>query len=194
VKYITPDGNRLLLNRYVQLDSSEMPGIWALQRIDSGWNEAHFLIPMGMRATSTLDGSIYTTDIKGFRVPGEDGGVISKWINTEKGYQRDVDPDGGVNTDSIDSHPFIAPDESYLIFNSRRVGGLGEADLYVCYRTKESLWSKAINLTPLNSEYSDWCATISPDGEYLFFTRNSTNGGDIYWVDAKIIEELRPKE
>ena len=46
---------------------------------------------------------------------------------------------------------------------------------------------------------------ISPDGEYLFFvsdqrienaeTAGPGNGkGDIYWVDAKIIEDLKPDE
>jgi hypothetical protein len=33
-------------------------------------------------------------------------------------------------------------------------------------------------------------AMLSPDGKYLFFSA----GGDIYWVSAKIIEDLRPKE
>jgi hypothetical protein len=28
------------------------------------------------------------------------------------------------------------------------------------------------------------------DGKFLFFSRK----GDIYWVDAKIINEMRPKE
>lgn len=55
-------------------------------------------------------------------------------------------------------------------------------------------WSQAFNSGLLNTEESDWCATVSPDGKYLFFTRNGTGNGDIYWVDAKIIEALRPKE
>ena len=36
---------------------------------------------------------------------------------------------------------------------------------------------------------------MSPDGKYLFFTRYDKNWNeDIYWVDAKIIEELKPEE
>ncbi len=36
---------------------------------------------------------------------------------------------------------------------------------------------------------------FSPDGKYLFFTRYDENWNeDIYWVDAKIIEDLKPKE
>jgi len=31
---------------------------------------------------------------------------------------------------------------------------------------------------------------LSPDGKYLFYQSR----GDIYWVDAKIIEELKPRD
>lgn len=38
---------------------------------------------------------------------------------------------------------------------------------------------------------------VTPDGQYLFFTSNreeSEGGEGIYWVDAKVINQLRPKE
>ena len=191
--HVTPDGKHLLMNRYAELDSGETGGIWALQRTDDGWDQARFLIPSGMRATSTHNGSVYTTDITGFRVEGRDGGIIAKWTDTEEGFKRDTDPDGGVNTESVDAHPFIAPDESYIIFNSTRTGGKGKGDLYLCYRSGEGSWSEAVNMEPLNPEAAEWCATVSPDGKFLFFTRNGPGGGDIYWVNAKIIDELKPK-
>jgi hypothetical protein len=39
---------------------------------------------------------------------------------------------------------------------------------------------------------------VSPDGKYLFFDRREKSANnepdvDIYWVDAQIIENLRPK-
>jgi Tol biopolymer transport system component len=97
-----------------------------------------------------------------------------------------------VNTENSESHPFIAPDESYIIFDSSRPGGIGKGDLFICFRLANGSWSRAFNDTLLNTVESDWCPTVSPDGKYLFFTRNSTGNGDIYWVDAKIIEELKP--
>jgi hypothetical protein len=42
----------------------------------------------------------------------------------------------------------------------------------------------------LNLPGGKMLATISPDCRYLFFC----NRGDIYWVDAKIIEELKAHE
>jgi hypothetical protein len=35
---------------------------------------------------------------------------------------------------------------------------------------------------------------LTTDGKYMFFSRENYGTLDIYWVDAKIIEELRPKE
>ena len=43
-----------------------------------------------------------------------------------------------------------------------------------------------------NTSDADWGATVSPDGKYIFLTRNITGNGDIYWVSSKIIEDLRP--
>jgi Tol biopolymer transport system component len=70
----------------------------------------------------------------------------------------------------------------------------GKGDLYISFRFADGSWSRAFNAAVLNTSEADWCATVSPDGKYLFFTRNGTGNGDIYWVDAKIIDELRPKE
>ncbi len=41
-----------------------------------------------------------------------------------------------------------------------------------------------------------FCSVFSPDGKYFFFNRRNaaTEESNIYWVDAKIIEELKPDE
>jgi len=46
-------------------------------------------------------------------------------------------------------------------------------------------------MTGVNSEYSDNRPYVSPDGKYLFFYSGRTGNGDIYWVDAKVIERFR---
>jgi hypothetical protein len=49
----------------------------------------------------------------------------------------------------------------------------------------------------VNTEAWEASASVTPDGKYLFFNRNigsdKYENVDIYWVDAKIIETLRPK-
>jgi hypothetical protein len=120
--HIMYDGKRLLLNRYPEahgLKEGEPGGIWALHKTEDGWDNPEFLIESGMRATSTLDGTIYTTDISG-RKEGKDEGIIAKYVYKDSGYQRTTNPDGGVNTNNSEAHPFIAPDESYIIFDATR--------------------------------------------------------------------------
>ncbi len=49
---------------------------------------------------------------------------------------------------------------------------------------------------PINSDNEENCPTLSPDGKYFLFNRRNvtTVKSDIYWVDAKIIEDLKPKD
>jgi len=102
----------------------------------------------------------------------------------------------GVGT--YNAHPFVAPDESYIIWDSRREGGYGTSDLYISFRTVEGSWGPAINLgDKINTSDAENYPTVSPDGKFLFFDRRTGTGPDrqvaIYWVDAQIIEDLRPK-
>ena len=72
-----------------------------------------------------------------------------------------------------------------------RAGGYGESDLYISFATPDGKWSEPINMGPdINSLGYDFCPMLSPDGEYLFFTRTINGNGDIYWVDAGVIEAL----
>ena len=97
-----------------------------------------------------------------------------------------------INTDYNEHDPFIAPDESYLIFTSNRPQGFGSGDLYICFKMADSSWSMPKNMgNNINSEAYDYCAMASPDGKYIFFSSTRSGNGDIYWVDADIINRLR---
>jgi hypothetical protein len=102
-----------------------------------------------------------------------------------------------VNTGKMTAHPFIAPDESYLIWDSEREGGFGDSDLYISFRLKDNSWGPAINMgSKVNSDKWDAYASVTPDGKYILFNRgmdDENDNVDIYWVDAQIIETLRPK-
>ena len=93
-----------------------------------------------------------------------------------------------INTKYLEHDPFIAPDESYLLFTSvDRPGGFGTGDLYISTRKKDGTWTKSKNLgKAFNTNGYDFCPIVSPDGKYFFFTRK----GDIYWVSTKAIEKL----
>jgi len=134
-------------------------------------------------------------------------------------YAKAVKLGEAINTEHREFDPYISPDESMLIFTSGRPEGLGSGDLYISFKDKDGNWMKAKNMgDKINTPGSEYCSMISPDGKYLFFTsagrdprripdkpltyedfkkyHNSSKNGlsDIYWVDAKIIEELKPEE
>lgn len=93
-----------------------------------------------------------------------------------------------VNSNRYDADPFVAPDESYIIFGSVRRDGMGHGDLYISFKT-ESGWTTAKNMGPeINNDKHQLCPFVSRDGKYLFFTSDQ----DIYWIDASIINTLKP--
>jgi Tol biopolymer transport system component len=122
-----------------------------------------------------------------------------------------------VNSTGNEGDALIAPDESYIIFNSRgRVRGPGDGSLFISYRGADDSWSPPQNLgSVMKADRSDFCPMLSPDGRYFFFSsarprlesaaglitwgslqeaqaRPENGSTDLYWVDAGFIEELRP--
>jgi hypothetical protein len=50
-----------------------------------------------------------------------------------------------VNTGKYIAHPFIAPDESYLIWDAEKEGE-DTPDIYISFRQKDGSWGTAINM------------------------------------------------
>ena len=130
---------------------------------------------------------------------GRGGGVGKTDIyksDLRNGKHETVDNLGkSVNSKDHDHDPFIDPDEKYLIFCSLRTGGFGKDDLYISYKTEEDSWTDARNMGPgINTEHVENRPYVTPDGKYLFFAKFMNGNVNIYWVDAEIIEKLKPKE
>ena len=111
---------------------------------------------------------------------------------------RLYDPPAKLGNASIDGQegflPFVAPDESFLLFSSTRSGSVGGSiDLHVAFRCADGGWGPPKNLGPaVNTIANERFPSISPDGKYLFFLRNDPHGdADFYWIDAGIIAEAK---
>ena len=143
-----------------------------------------------MRLTASAKGTYVFDDFR-----SKD--VIRMSVLKDGKRQAPVKMDSVINSGTYTAHPFIAPDESYLIFDSRREDSYGSSDLYISFRQKDGSWGTAINMgAKVNSDKWDAYASVTPDGKYILFNRgidDKNHNVDIYWVDAKIIEELRPK-
>ena len=112
-----------------------------------------------------------------------------------------------VNSAGREGTPFVAPDESYLLFSSNgQAESLGTEDLYVSFVQVDGAgsptgawsngsWSAAVNLGPaVNSAATELCPRVSPDGRTLFFLSSRSGTYDAYWIDAQIIRQLAPAD
>jgi hypothetical protein len=173
------------------------------ERTKDGWSEMKSLgspfeeIPI-MGLTSSAKGTLVLDERA-----GADGNGILRYSRLINGKREALQAFGKeINTGKWNAHPFIAPDESYIMWDGERESGYGDADLYISFRQPDGSWGEAINMgNKLNTETGEGGAHVTPDGKYLFFNRMVplANGGtglqsDLYWVDAQIIEDLRPKE
>jgi len=102
------------------------------------------------------------------------------------------------------AHPFIAPDESYLIWDVVREDGYGQSDLYISFKQKDGSWLSPKNMGPqINTNLQESAPQVTYDGKYFFFSRGdwkvNQDGsrnyvGKKYWVDTQVIDNLRPKQ
>ncbi len=195
--FISPDGGTLLFmagKSKPKIGSTDpLPEVLILKRRDDEWKTVAnlgslidavqpFYITMSKNNTlyfSCKDRSgIYNKKFKNSKY------VLAEKLPEEINYLENA------------SHPFIAADESYLIFQSLNSEADNSLDLYISFRKNDGTWTKAINMgNNINTSNHEMCPSISNDGNYLFFGRLiQDKKTDIYWVDAKIIDELRTKK
>lgn len=191
--FVSVDNKRI----YFGADSNGNTDIWFVERKGNGWNKPQSISSSvnnnsgQCQASLAVNSNMYYIDYRT---------IDNKWTcdilksKFKKGnyLQPDTLPPS-INSSAQDWTPYIAPDESYLIFSSNRQNEWG--DLYICFHdTQTETWTEAINLgEPINTETQESFPYVSPDGKYLFFTRwtNEENDMDVYWVSTKFIDRLR---
>ena len=189
---IAPDGKTMHLGRRYK------------ERTDAGWSErknldAPFDDILIMRMSSSTKGTYFFDEV----ISDGNGGYKDAPIQSSRlidgRYEEPKPLSNEINSGKMNSHPFIAPDESYLIWDSERDDGFGDGDIYISYKQEDGSWGKSINMgDTINTDAWDAAASVTPDGKFLFFNRNvgteDNQNIDIFWVDAQIIEDLRPKK
>ncbi len=180
--FISTDGNTMYLGNEYR------------QRTDSGWSDKKSLgppyddIPI-MRLTASA-ARTYVFDER-----DEIGTIRYSRLIDGKREAPQVFGDV-VNSGKWTAHPFIAPDESYVIWDSEREGGYGASDLYISFREDDGSWGSAINMgEKINTKYEDAYGSVTPDGRYFFFHTVDLEQrlANIFWVSAEVIENLRPE-
>ncbi len=198
--FITPDGKSMVFCSYEQKpgDVKSYPDhdFWISNRVGENWSSP---IPFAREAYSefedyfpvvTGNGNLYFNSQRGG--PGTNDIYISKYLNGK--YTNPQKLPEPINTKYREFDAFVTQDESLIIFSSEKPGGYGKSDLYISMKKNDGSWSLTYNLgESVNSGSSEYGSTITPDGKYLFFTSDRNGSEDIFWISAKIIEELRSK-
>jgi Tol biopolymer transport system component len=195
--HIDPEGKLLYFGSTRPLnDTIKASGLhqWYCKKNVSGWGKPKPLEkPFADRSvvmylTSSVNGNLYFTT-------GEKGDKPEDWVIynsiNEKGTYKSINRMGNeINfSGKYIAHPYISPDESYIIYDGESSSGYGNNDLYISFN-KKGTWTKAINLGPeVNTKQTEMCPSVSPDGKYLFFHRGGEDSGDIYWIDFRPIKE-----
>jgi Tol biopolymer transport system component len=149
--------------------------------------------------------------------PGTNDIYMCRWVDGKYAPAEKLGPE--INTENREFDAFVAPDESFMIFTSERPADDRFGGLYISFRIPGGGWTAARNMGNVINDFGpEYGTTLSPDGRFLFFTRMmpprvardrvrpltyddyvrmhvspdnaSTN---IWWLDARIIESLRPK-
>jgi hypothetical protein len=164
-----------------QPEQNRPTGFYASARTDAGWSVPKYA-GQGMYLTSDRSGHFYTTQSVWGSQPKHYLAKVTFRDGLFTQYERlTINPHYGNQT-----HPCIAPDGSYIIFDINVENG----SLFVSFMDKNGNWGEGIDLTKHGFKPDTRGAYISPDGKYLFFSVD----GDIWWVDIGVIEKLRPEE
>ena len=176
---LSPDNSKLFFSVLSDSKKYKPHDIWYVTRENDGWgkpikvNEKINTEKYEYFASMTINNKMYFTR--------EGKGIFSsELINNEFTNVQLLEP--SINNFKFCGHPYISPDEKYLIFDSRERGGFGKADLYISFR-ENNHWGSPINLgEKINTSEIEFMPIVSPDGKYLFFCRKENNERDIYWV------------
>jgi len=201
----SPDGKRLYFLPFGETNG-EKKGPHYVEKRDGSWSKPVCMdlltrfpeIKHAYNYSVTLDGTFYFLGHAEDLGSMNDFGIYKINLNNGEYTKPELLPaEINVGKGLLTWTPYIAPDESYLLFSSNRLNPDKDfGDIYICFRKSDGSWAEAINLGErINSEKQERFPTISPDGKYLFFTRWVAPGNeDVLWVSAEIIQKLQKQE
>ncbi len=184
--FVTRDGKTLYFvsNRPINEGEPVKPDwdIWKTELTASGWGK-----PIHLDSTINSSASEYFPTMADngnlYFGSGRKGGkgradiYVSRFIDGK--YTLPENLGDSINTSDNEYEPYIAPDESYLIFMATYPNGLGNADFYISHRVNGT-WSKAKKLPePINSPVTEWGGKVTRDGKFFFFGSNRNKINDV---------------
>jgi hypothetical protein len=130
----------------------------------------------GIFFTGTIEGKLYSRGI--YYSEFINGGYIKSYLLPE--------PINLMDPNILDYTPFIAPDESYLLFCSNRQNPEIElCHIYISYKNSNGEWEEPVDLSKkMGFIESSKFPYVTPDNRFLFFS----SGENVYWIDSNILK------
>jgi Tol biopolymer transport system component len=174
--FVTVDGRRLywISNRPVDGRPRTDFDIWMVEREGAGWGAPiHLEAPINSAdgefyPTLTADGTLYFSSNRAGGM-GRGDLYLSRVENGR--FTAPVPLGEVVNSTGFDGDPYIAPDESYLVFTGwGRPEGDPDGDLYITTKV-DGVWTTPRALGHgINSPAQEYAPIVSPDGRWLYFS------------------------
>ncbi|MCZ4694099.1 TolB family protein [Ancylomarina euxinus] len=196
--------------------------IWVVDRKNDSWGEPYNIgAPVNFEGgdffpSLTKDGTLYFTRNE---LEGRISNIYRSRLVDGK-YSSPEKLPAQINCGTTRFNAYVSPDESFVVVPAVGVEkDYRGVHYYIVFRNEDDTWQEPLALsseinTPMGT---GWSFYMSPDMKYIFymatkplakenhpetlsvdflhrFSEMPQNGNsDIYWVDAKIIENLRPQ-
>jgi hypothetical protein len=198
--FFSADGKRL----YFCYETADFTRhIWFVERTTGEWGEPQ-LLPSPINSSSSDWGYTETTDGTAYVSSSRPGGIGDPvhgdiWcIPYNSSQAENLGP--VVNSIGADDRPCIAPDGSFLIFNTNGHSNCWN-DLFITFNKGNNGWTAPLEMNSCGAKINihtevQWSPSLSPDGKFLFFSRLKANATsvdpmDIYWVSTHVIVGLK---
>jgi Tol biopolymer transport system component len=178
--FMMPDGRRFLFFSQDRSNPEYKDGTYVTESTEDSWSQPVFYNE-AYCITSSMEGNLY------FSGRDENKRDILTFRETDAGFSEPRDLVGGVNTEAFEAHSYVSPDGSLILFDSLRPSEFEHGAIYVSFRNEDGTWSEASSLGPKINATHSHIPSLSPDGKYIFFSREN----DIWWVSSRVIHELR---
>lgn len=188
--FLSPDDSRLFF-----ISQRPVPGmpflglhVWFTDRLSTSWSDP---VPLDspvrdyqiIKASVAANGNLYLSVVDNDSIEIH----VSKLVNGF--YQELVKMSDSIHYLPRPMRPYIAPDESYMLFDaSETQDPFSQRDLFITHRKPDGTWTKAAPLSnAINTETDETTPHVSGDGQYLFFNRD----GVTYWMLADNVVSVK---
>jgi len=170
------DGRAIYFNNRDHFPGAKVAlNVWVSRKLEDGWGEPnHFGAPV-------IDQTVHAPSF------AENGNLYASGLIRLKYNDGEYQEAEQLKPEISGFHPFVAADESFLIFDRRPSSGGNPADLYITFRDSNDTWTEPISVgAEINSSALETNAFVTADGKFMFFTRQF----DVYWVKADFIGRI----